>query len=69
LIGCFNWFPHTIKETFVMLRNEASSSPFVAALVIEEDPSLSFRMTKVYFIVIPSKFSPPFHREKPPAYR
>ena len=27
-----------------MLRNEASSSPCIAALLIEEDPSLSLRM-------------------------
>jgi len=33
---------------FVILRNEASSSPCTAALPLEEDPSLSLRMTKSY---------------------
>ncbi|XHR92714.1 hypothetical protein ACFJIV_20530 [Mucilaginibacter sp. UC70_90] len=30
-----------------MLRNEASSSPCIAALLIQEDPSLSLRMTNI----------------------
>jgi hypothetical protein len=33
---------------FVMLRHEASSSPCIAAMLVEEDPSLSLRMTKLF---------------------
>ncbi|MDB5148897.1 MAG: hypothetical protein JWQ57_2917 [Mucilaginibacter sp.] len=33
-----------------MLRNEASSSPCIAALHIEEDSSLSLRMTNIYWL-------------------
>jgi hypothetical protein len=35
-----------------MLRHEASSSPFVAAMPIEEDPSLSLRITIVFNYVM-----------------
>lgn len=40
-----------------MGRYEASSSPRVAALPIEEDPSLSLRITKTYQIdvILPSE--------------
>ncbi|WP_281024296.1 hypothetical protein [Mucilaginibacter celer] len=31
-----------------MLRNEASSSPCIAAMLVVEDPSLSLRMTKFF---------------------
>jgi len=41
-----------IKD-FVMLRHEASSSPCKAALYVEEDPSLSLRMTsKKAFVML-----------------
>jgi hypothetical protein len=45
---CFDKLSITPILIYVMLRNEASSSPCVAALPIEEDPSLSLRMTKLF---------------------
>jgi hypothetical protein len=41
-----NLSTHDKLKEVVMLRNEASSSPCIAALHIEEDSSLSLRMTK-----------------------
>ena len=43
--ACFDKLSMTPILIYVMLRNEASSSPCIAALFIGEDPSLSLRMT------------------------
>jgi hypothetical protein len=46
---------HDVLFKVVMLRNEASSSPCIVAIPIEEDPSLPLRMTKSYRIDIISQ--------------
>jgi hypothetical protein len=43
--GCF---VQVINKMLVMLRYEASSSLCITALFLEEDPSLSLRMTNVH---------------------
>jgi hypothetical protein len=42
---CFDKLSITPILIYVMLRNEASSSPCMSVMLIEEDISLSFNMT------------------------